>query len=82
MTADTSRFIQPVTQAMRARVSYRALGPVFTYPWFGRIDKAWWTFPGRTYSAVAGQTRWAMANADTAQPFLPRRFSTLASLRI
>ncbi|MGI8922831.1 MAG: hypothetical protein ACR2HJ_02125 [Fimbriimonadales bacterium] len=46
VTTNTSRFIQAGTMAIRARVSYRALGPVFTYPWFGRIDKAWWAFPG------------------------------------
>ncbi len=23
-----------------------AIGPVLLYPWLGRIDKAWWTFPG------------------------------------
>ncbi|MGI8923404.1 MAG: hypothetical protein ACR2HJ_05090 [Fimbriimonadales bacterium] len=46
VTSNTSRFIQPLTMAIRARVSYRALGPVFLYPWLARIDKAWWTFPG------------------------------------
>jgi len=46
VTSDASRFIQPLTMAMRARVSYRALGPVFLYPWLSRIDKAWWAFPG------------------------------------
>ncbi|MGI8924601.1 MAG: hypothetical protein ACR2HJ_11305 [Fimbriimonadales bacterium] len=46
VTVDTSRFIQPVTLAMRARISYRALGSTFVYPWLGRIDRAWWAFPG------------------------------------
>ncbi len=46
VTSDTSRFIQPLTRAIRARVSYRALGSTFVYPWLGRIDKAWWAFPG------------------------------------
>ncbi|MGI8923505.1 MAG: hypothetical protein ACR2HJ_05605 [Fimbriimonadales bacterium] len=46
VTTDTSRFIQPVTMAIRARVSYRTVGATFIYPWLGRIDKAWWTFPG------------------------------------
>ncbi|MGI8924787.1 MAG: hypothetical protein ACR2HJ_12305 [Fimbriimonadales bacterium] len=46
VTSNTSRFIQPLTMAIRARVSYRALGSTFIYPWLGRIDKAWWTFPG------------------------------------
>ncbi len=46
VSTDTSRFIQPLTRAVRARVSYRALGTTFVYPWLGRIDKAWWNFPG------------------------------------
>ncbi|MBA3725048.1 MAG: hypothetical protein H0W86_01015 [Armatimonadetes bacterium] len=46
VTTNTSRFIQPLTMAIRARVSYRALGATFVYPWLGRIDKAWWAFPG------------------------------------
>ncbi len=46
VTTNTSRFIQPLTMAIRARVSYRALGSTFVYPWLGRIDKAWWAFPG------------------------------------
>ncbi|MDQ2985409.1 MAG: hypothetical protein M3R13_01650, partial [Armatimonadota bacterium] len=41
-----SRFIQPGTLAIRALVSYRAVGPAFGYPWSGRIDKVWWNFPG------------------------------------
>jgi len=46
VSSNPSRFIQPVTMAIGARVSYRALGPVFLYPWLGRIDRAWWAFPG------------------------------------
>ncbi|MGI8924230.1 MAG: hypothetical protein ACR2HJ_09390 [Fimbriimonadales bacterium] len=46
VTSNTSRFIQAGTLAIRARVSYRALGSTFVYPWLARIDKAWWTFPG------------------------------------
>nr|MDQ2985503.1 hypothetical protein [Armatimonadota bacterium] len=41
-----SRFIQPGTLAIRALVSYRAIGPAFAYPWSARVDKVWWTFPG------------------------------------
>ncbi|MGI8923277.1 MAG: hypothetical protein ACR2HJ_04430 [Fimbriimonadales bacterium] len=46
VTSDTARFIQPLTRAIKARVSYRALGSTFVYPWLGRIDRAWWAFPG------------------------------------
>lgn len=41
-----SRFIEPGTLAIRALVSYRAIGPAFAYPWSGRINKVWWNFPG------------------------------------
>ncbi|MDQ2987241.1 MAG: hypothetical protein M3R13_11095 [Armatimonadota bacterium] len=44
--SDPSRFIQPGTLAIRALVSFRAVGPAFAYPWSGRIDKVWWHFPG------------------------------------
>jgi hypothetical protein len=40
------RFIDNATLAMRALVSYKAVGPSILYPWSGRIDKVWWTFPG------------------------------------
>jgi hypothetical protein len=43
---NSSRFIQPGTLAIRALVSYRAIGPAFSYPWSARIDKVWWTIPG------------------------------------
>jgi hypothetical protein len=43
---NSSRFIQPGTLALRALVTYRAVGPAFSYPWSARIDKIWWTFPG------------------------------------
>ena len=43
---NSSRFIQPGTLAIRALVSFRAIGPAFAYPWSARIDKVWWTFPG------------------------------------
>lgn len=41
-----SRFIQPGTLAIRALVTYRALGPSLSFPWSSRIDKVWWNFPG------------------------------------
>lgn len=43
---NASRFVQPSTLAIRALVSYRAIGPAFAYPWSARIDKVWWNFPG------------------------------------
>jgi len=43
---EPSRFIQVGTLAIRAKVTFRALGARFVYPWEGRIDKVWWTFPG------------------------------------
>jgi hypothetical protein len=41
-----SRFIEVGTLAVRARVSLRAVGPSLAFPWSGRIDKVWWSFPG------------------------------------
>jgi hypothetical protein len=41
-----SRFIQAGTLAIRALVSFRAVGPSLSFPWSGRIDKVWWNFPG------------------------------------
>lgn len=46
VASNTSRFIQPGTLAIRAFVSFRAVGPSLSFPWSSRIDKVWWTFPG------------------------------------
>lgn len=46
VTSNPARFIQAGTRAIRARVSYKALGPSFVFPWSGSIDRAWWAFPG------------------------------------
>ena len=46
VTTNTSRFIQAGTLAIRARVSYRALGATFIYSWLGRIDRGMVGFPG------------------------------------
>ncbi|MBA3727122.1 MAG: hypothetical protein H0W86_11930 [Armatimonadetes bacterium] len=43
---NASRFVEPVTANVRAKISYKALGPVFIYPWFARIDQAKWMIPG------------------------------------
>jgi hypothetical protein len=39
---DPERFMTPATGMTRAEVSYRAVGPVFTYPWEARIDQIQW----------------------------------------
>jgi len=43
---DPARFIQPGTLAIRALVSFQAVGPSLAFPWSGRVDKVWWNFPG------------------------------------
>ncbi|MBA3726341.1 MAG: hypothetical protein H0W86_07780 [Armatimonadetes bacterium] len=46
VTNNPSRFIEPGTRNVRARLSYKALGAVFVYPWFARIDRVRWILPG------------------------------------
>jgi 6-phosphogluconolactonase (cycloisomerase 2 family) len=41
---DANRFIDDVNQTVRAKVLYRATGPVFAYPWETRIDRTAWSF--------------------------------------
>ncbi|MBA3727393.1 MAG: PQQ-dependent sugar dehydrogenase [Armatimonadetes bacterium] len=43
VTTNVSRFVEAGTRNIRARVSYRATGAVFVYPWKARIDLASWT---------------------------------------
>jgi hypothetical protein len=43
ITTDASRFINATTKAMRARVSYKAIGPILSMPWQARIDQVMWT---------------------------------------
>jgi hypothetical protein len=38
---NVSRFVEEGTGKMRARVSFRARGPLFLYPWQVRIDRIW-----------------------------------------
>ena len=40
---NASRFIEAGTRQMQARLSYKQTGPVFTYPWQVRLDRAHWT---------------------------------------
>ena len=39
---NVSRFVEPGTGKMRAKISYPASGPVFLFPWQVRIDRIWW----------------------------------------
>nr|MBA3727000.1 hypothetical protein [Armatimonadota bacterium] len=36
------RFVGPNLE-LRSRISYKAQGPVFVYPWFARVDQVKWT---------------------------------------
>ena len=38
-----ARFIDPATGTVRARVQFRAIGPIISYPWIARLDYAAWT---------------------------------------
>ncbi len=42
VTSNPARFIEPNTRAMNTKVSYKATGPVLSYPWLARIDQAIW----------------------------------------
>lgn len=42
VNSSPSRFIDPATRTVRAKLSYRAVGPVFSYPWLISIDRAVW----------------------------------------
>ncbi len=42
---NTSRFIEAGTLKVKARISYKALGPTFIYPWHARLDRARWVLP-------------------------------------
>jgi WD40 repeat protein len=43
VSAPASRFVNPSDGQMKARVSYKATGPILSYPWQVRIDQAVWT---------------------------------------
>ncbi|MCH8273432.1 MAG: choice-of-anchor B family protein [Armatimonadetes bacterium] len=43
ISASPERFIEPATGAMKARISYKESGPILSYPWLARIDRAVWT---------------------------------------
>lgn len=42
VSTNPSRFINSSTGALRARISYKAAGPVLNYPWLVGIDRAVW----------------------------------------
>ena len=41
--AGASRFIDPGTRKMRARLKWKEAGPIISYPWQARIDQIVWT---------------------------------------
>ncbi|MDQ2986132.1 MAG: hypothetical protein M3R13_05355 [Armatimonadota bacterium] len=41
-TGDVSRFVEPGTRRVRAKMTYRVLAPVFAYPWRVEIDRGIW----------------------------------------
>jgi 6-phosphogluconolactonase (cycloisomerase 2 family) len=41
---DAARFIDDETQFVRAKIRYKAFGPVLIYPWEPRIDRTAWSF--------------------------------------
>ena len=44
VTAPTPQnFIEPVTNRVKARVSYKAVGPILSYPWQARVDQVFWS---------------------------------------
>jgi hypothetical protein len=42
VTVGASNFVDPVTRAVRSRIHWRAVGPVFVYPWDARTDMVRW----------------------------------------
>jgi hypothetical protein len=42
VTLTSSDYVNPTTNAMRARITYRATGPVLAFPWNARVDLARW----------------------------------------
>jgi len=45
VVSNPSRFIEAGTLKVKARISYKALGPTFIYPWHARLDRARWVLP-------------------------------------
>ena len=43
VTTGATNFVDPVTGNVRSRIHYRAVGPVFAYPWNARLDLVRWT---------------------------------------
>lgn len=42
VTTNASRYIQAGTREVKARIEFRAMGPVFVYPWESRVDLTMW----------------------------------------
>jgi len=45
VVSNASRFIEAGTLKVKTRISYKALGPTFIYPWHARLDRARWVLP-------------------------------------
>ena len=45
-TINADDHIEPGTQAIKARIAFKATGPVFAYPWTASIDRVRWILPG------------------------------------
>lgn len=43
ITSQPERFVEQGTGRVRARIRYKSLGPVLTYPWFVFVDQTIWT---------------------------------------
>ncbi len=43
VSMDPSRFVQPGTGLVRARLRWKESGPILAYPWLARIDQVGWT---------------------------------------
>lgn len=46
ITTNPGRFVNTTTGAVRAKISYKAVGPIFSYPWLARIDHIFWRVSG------------------------------------
>lgn len=42
VTSNANRFINQSDRSMRSKISYKTTGPVFSYPWQGRVDHVFW----------------------------------------
>lgn len=45
VASGASNYVDPATNEMKTRISYKASGPVFSYPWLASIDQIQWLVP-------------------------------------